>query len=123
MQLIPCPFCGPRSESEFHFGGDVGNVRPEGGADIAGRATPKDGHLAIGQNPPHARDGLRESLQRGRFIGGMDQSRRDVPPVRAVDLDHSILMLIKFKQPPFRRCPVQVRHALPHQRGTTVGHE
>jgi sarcosine oxidase subunit delta len=30
MQLFPCPFCGPRSESEFHFGGDAGNHRPEG---------------------------------------------------------------------------------------------
>lgn len=30
MQLFPCPFCGPRSESEFRFGGDFGNVRPEG---------------------------------------------------------------------------------------------
>jgi heterotetrameric sarcosine oxidase delta subunit len=32
MQLFPCPFCGPRSESEFHFGGEPGNVRPEGEA-------------------------------------------------------------------------------------------
>ncbi|MGD9915025.1 MAG: sarcosine oxidase subunit delta [Rhizobiaceae bacterium] len=30
MQLFPCPFCGLRSESEFHFGGDFGNHRPEG---------------------------------------------------------------------------------------------
>ena len=30
MQLFPCPFCGPRSESEFLFGGDAGNDRPEG---------------------------------------------------------------------------------------------
>lgn len=30
MQFFPCPFCGLRSESEFHFGGDYGNVRPEG---------------------------------------------------------------------------------------------
>jgi len=30
MQLFPCPFCGPRIESEFHFGGDAGNHRPEG---------------------------------------------------------------------------------------------
>ena len=30
MMLIACPFCGPRPESEFHFGGDFGNLRPEG---------------------------------------------------------------------------------------------
>ena len=31
MQLFPCPFCGPRPETEFHFGGDAGNLRPAGG--------------------------------------------------------------------------------------------
>lgn len=30
MQLFPCPFCGLRSETEFHFGGDAGNLRPAG---------------------------------------------------------------------------------------------
>lgn len=30
MQIFSCPFCGPRPETEFHFGGDVGNDRPEG---------------------------------------------------------------------------------------------
>jgi sarcosine oxidase subunit delta len=38
MQLIPCPFCGPRSEAEFHFGGDFGNVRPEGHAAVTDSA-------------------------------------------------------------------------------------
>lgn len=28
MQLFTCPFCGPRPETEFHFGGDAGNIRP-----------------------------------------------------------------------------------------------
>ena len=27
MMTIPCPFCGPRSESEFFFGGPVGADR------------------------------------------------------------------------------------------------
>lgn len=30
MQIFSCPFCGPRPEYEFHFGGDQGNDRPEG---------------------------------------------------------------------------------------------
>ncbi|RWO55337.1 sarcosine oxidase subunit delta [Mesorhizobium sp.] len=30
MQLFPCPFCGPREEAEFHYGGEAGNPRPEG---------------------------------------------------------------------------------------------
>ncbi len=29
MQLFPCPFCGPRPETEFHYGGEAGKVRPE----------------------------------------------------------------------------------------------
>jgi sarcosine oxidase subunit delta len=28
MQLFPCPFCGPRDETEFFFGGDAGKTRP-----------------------------------------------------------------------------------------------
>ncbi|ENN83877.1 sarcosine oxidase delta subunit (plasmid) [Rhizobium freirei PRF 81] len=34
MQLFTCPFCGPRAETEFHFGGDAGNARPEGDVDV-----------------------------------------------------------------------------------------
>ena len=30
MQLFPCPFCGLRDEAEFHYGGEAGNIRPEG---------------------------------------------------------------------------------------------
>lgn len=33
MQLFPCPFCGPRGETEFHYGGEAGNTRPDG-ADV-----------------------------------------------------------------------------------------
>jgi sarcosine oxidase subunit delta len=29
MQLFRCPFCGPRDETEFHYGGEPGNARPE----------------------------------------------------------------------------------------------
>ena len=34
MQLFSCPFCGPRDETEFHFGGEAGKVRPEPAPDI-----------------------------------------------------------------------------------------
>jgi heterotetrameric sarcosine oxidase delta subunit len=33
MMLIPCPWCGPRDESEFHYGGAAGVAYP---ADPAG---------------------------------------------------------------------------------------
>jgi sarcosine oxidase, subunit delta len=29
MMQIPCPFCGPRSENEFSFGGPVKPPRPD----------------------------------------------------------------------------------------------
>jgi heterotetrameric sarcosine oxidase delta subunit len=28
MLLIPCPWCGPRDETEFHYGGEAHIVRP-----------------------------------------------------------------------------------------------
>jgi len=28
MMLIPCPWCGPRDESEFHYGGQAGVAYP-----------------------------------------------------------------------------------------------
>ncbi len=30
MLLIPCPWCGPRSEIEFRYGGEAHMVRPTG---------------------------------------------------------------------------------------------
>jgi sarcosine oxidase, subunit delta len=29
MLRIPCPWCGVRDETEFHYGGQAGIVRPE----------------------------------------------------------------------------------------------
>lgn len=29
MQLIPCPYCGRREETEFHYGGAAGIAYPE----------------------------------------------------------------------------------------------
>ena len=28
MQLIQCPYCGPREETEFHYGGQAGVAYP-----------------------------------------------------------------------------------------------
>jgi len=35
MLLITCPFCGPRSEVEFSFGGPVVPKRPEAPQDLS----------------------------------------------------------------------------------------
>ncbi|MFC8436496.1 sarcosine oxidase subunit delta, partial [Streptomyces sp. NPDC057253] len=34
MLLIPCPWCGPRDESEFHYGGQAHVPYPETPADL-----------------------------------------------------------------------------------------
>lgn len=35
MQLFPCPFCGPRDETEFTFGGEAGKTRPAPAAGVS----------------------------------------------------------------------------------------
>lgn len=35
MQRFPCPFCGLRDETEFHYGGEAGNDRPEPAAEVS----------------------------------------------------------------------------------------
>ena len=35
MLLIPCPWCGPRAQSEFTYGGDATVVRPPADASEA----------------------------------------------------------------------------------------
>jgi heterotetrameric sarcosine oxidase delta subunit len=63
VQLFPCPFCGSRDETEFHYGGEAGNARPEGADTSAAdwarylymRTNPKGGtreiwvHLTCGE--------------------------------------------------------------------------
>ena len=34
MQLIECPWCGPRNEIEFHYGGQAGVPYPEAPATL-----------------------------------------------------------------------------------------
>lgn len=48
MQIFTCPFCGPRDESEFHFGGEAGNTRPDGAEVPAARWA---GYLYMRANP------------------------------------------------------------------------
>lgn len=37
MLLIPCPWCGPRPQTEFYYGGDASVARPAlGSATVAG---------------------------------------------------------------------------------------
>lgn len=35
MMLITCPWCGPRIETEFHYGGEAGVAYPENPASLS----------------------------------------------------------------------------------------
>jgi len=38
MQMFPCPFCGDRPETEFHFVGELGKVRPDTRQEVSAEA-------------------------------------------------------------------------------------
>ncbi|MEL6640422.1 MAG: sarcosine oxidase subunit delta [Pseudomonadota bacterium] len=38
MQMFTCPFCGARNETEFHFVGELGKVRPDTTTEITDAA-------------------------------------------------------------------------------------
>jgi sarcosine oxidase subunit delta len=84
MQLFPCPFCGPRSEAEFHFGGEAGNLRPEGFDAVSAedwanylymRKNPKGEtseiwmHLTCGEIFEMTRDTLTHAVRGSRALG------------------------------------------------------
>lgn len=65
MQLFPCPFCGLRSENEFHYGGDFGNLRPEG-PDVSDAAW--SSYLYARNNPKGAADEIWVHLTCGELF-------------------------------------------------------
>ena len=86
MLLIDCPFCGPRDETEFRYGGDASVGRPadpDGADDLAWTD-----YLHFRDNPkgPHRefwfhRDGCRQWLVVGRdtvshAVLGVEAARR-----------------------------------------------
>ena len=52
MQLFPCPFCGPRPETEFHFAAEAGKSRPEPCASVSAEDWAK--YLYSNANPKGA---------------------------------------------------------------------
>lgn len=49
MQLFPCPFCGLRDETEFHFAAEAGKTRPEPAGEVS--AASWSNHLYAKSNP------------------------------------------------------------------------
>ena len=52
MQLFPCPFCGPRDETEFQFATEAGKARPEPAAEVSAERWAK--YLYLKNNPKGA---------------------------------------------------------------------
>ncbi|MEZ5791475.1 MAG: sarcosine oxidase subunit delta [Nitratireductor sp.] len=47
MQIFTCPFCGPRDETEFHFGAEAGRCGPN----LPKRSARKTGHNICTRRP------------------------------------------------------------------------
>jgi len=43
MILIPCPYCGPRAQTEFSYGGDASVARPQWHAELQAGTGPASG--------------------------------------------------------------------------------
>lgn len=86
MQLFPCPFCGPRDEKEFHYGGEAGNLMPEG-PDVTAeqwadylhmRANPKGAtkeiwvHMTCGEFFAMERDTVTHEVGGSTILGGAE---------------------------------------------------
>ena len=54
MNLLPCPWCGEREETEFHFGGEKAAIRPSFGCTDAEWAN----YLYLRENPQGRADEL-----------------------------------------------------------------
>lgn len=76
MMLIPCPWCGPRSQVEFTYGGDAGVVRP---ADDAPEAAWFD-YVYLRDNPsgPHLELWLHSAGCRSWFKVRRDTRTHDI---------------------------------------------
>ncbi|MEX0405638.1 sarcosine oxidase subunit delta [Aquibium sp. LZ166] len=49
MQRFPCPFCGPRDETEFHFAAEAGKTRPEPAGEVGAERWAE--YLHLKKNP------------------------------------------------------------------------
>lgn len=72
MLLIPCPWCGDRSESEFHCGGELKAPRPEDPAAMS--VADWTGYLTLRDNP---RGPMTEVWWHARGCGAWFALRRD----------------------------------------------
>ena len=83
MQRFPCPFCGLRNETEFHFAAEAGKARPEPAPEVSDSAW---ADYLYGQDAP--RGSAREvwvHLTCGEFfVMSRDTVTRDVSAAEAL---------------------------------------
>lgn len=88
MQIFTCPYCGPRDETEFHYGGEAGNTRPDG-VDVPAerwarylymRANPKGAsrevwvHLTCGEFFVMERDSVGHQVTASHALGDAEKT-------------------------------------------------
>ncbi|GAA3731605.1 sarcosine oxidase subunit delta [Spinactinospora alkalitolerans] len=68
--LIPCPYCGPREETEFHYGGQAHVAHP---ADPAALSDTEWGHYLFFRANPKGRfaERWRHSVGCGRWFNAI----------------------------------------------------
>lgn len=85
MQLIECPYCGPRDEVEYHYGGQAHVVHPKDTADLSDAEWAE--YLFFRDNPkgPFAERWLHESGCRRWFNAVRDTATHQVLAVYRLD--------------------------------------
>ena len=76
MLLIACPWCGPRPESEFHYGGEAGIARPHDPAAVDDAAWADFLYMRSNPKGTH-RERWRHQFGCGRFFNATRDTTTD----------------------------------------------
>jgi sarcosine oxidase subunit delta len=76
MLLIPCPYCGPRAELEFSYGGQAHVPRPAPGSAPSGEAWTAFQYERSNDKGPHA-ERWRHTHGCGRFFNVVRDTTTD----------------------------------------------
>lgn len=76
MLLIPCPYCGPRAELEFSYGGEAHIARPDPAAALSPAAWAAYQYERRNTKGPHA-ERWRHSHGCGRFFNVVRDTTTD----------------------------------------------
>jgi len=76
MLLIPCPYCGPRAELEFSYGGEAHIARPAAGAALTDEQWAAYQYERSNTRGPHA-ERWRHARGCGRFFNVLRDTTTD----------------------------------------------